>query len=380
MMRRMDRVETLKKQLRDICEKWEEKNFDQEKTAGVIISLLERAARTIKGDIQPGRWEWVEQSYTSPEKMLEQAEDLLRRLKQGELPLKGKFAEIGGTVIDHALIQKDGLHHLFYIRGKGSTTWAESPTDNFGHGVSRDLINWQVEPPVLQGETGAWDGYQVWAPHVIYHDDEYWMFYTGVNENAAQAIGIARSKDLYRWERHPGNPVIKPGVWGQWSEATWSDCRDPMVLKDGDRFYAYYCSTCRHPGSGELCFCVGIASSQNLADWQDEGCIPLEKSLRTPPESPFAVKKDGRYYLFYTDYQAGTVYATSDDPVSGWKDAPEDKRVVVPGVTASEIYESDGRWYITCISHLENQFHFLEVKELLWLEDGGFAVRELTEA
>jgi beta-xylosidase len=71
----------------------------------------------------------------------------------------------------------------------------------FGHAVSTDLINWEVKEPVLQTKEGEWDEYQVWAPHVIYHEGEYWMFYTGVNNNVAQAIGLAKSRDLYHWER-----------------------------------------------------------------------------------------------------------------------------------------------------------------------------------
>lgn len=373
----IDKIKNLTEDLEGLKKISHADKYEFDKTESIILALLERAKNQAEGNIPKGRWSWVDESYTTPEKMLEQAKGYIDRLKEGTYPFENLFAEVGGTVIDHAIIEKDGIHHLFYIRGKACTTWPEYPTNNFGHAVSSDLIHWKVEAPVLQSVEGEWDEYQVWAPHVIYHDGRYWMFYTGVNNNAAQAIGLATSKDLYHWERFEGNPIIKPGSWGIWDENRWSDCRDPVVLKDGDIFYAYYCTNCVE--NGKTSYCVGIASSHDLYIWKDEGYAIMEKSTQTPPESPFAVKKDGKYYLFYTDYKAGTVYAISDDPVSGWKDAPDDKRVVIPGVCASEVYDSAGKWYISYTRHYENHLQFFGIMELVWNDDGSVSAQPVWE-
>lgn len=342
-------------------------DFETEKTAGMVECLLERAELTVEGIIPEGRWNWVKDSYTSPEKMVQQAEEFVSNMEAGIFRLEGKFAEPGFSTIDHCIIKRSDEHHLFYIRNKAANTWAECPSDNFGHAVSKDLKKWDIKKPVLQCIEGTWDCYQVWAPHIVEFQGEYWMFYTGVNYNATQAIGIAKSKDLYNWERCEGNPVIKTGSWGPWSEDAWSDCRDPMVLQDGKIFYAYYC-TAKFTENG-VKSALGVSSSWDLVNWRDEGAYLLP-TANLPPESPFVVKKDNKYYLFYFNYSGGTAFAYSDNPINGWQELLDGKNIIIPGVSASEVYFDDGKWYITLISHQPNQLHFLEIRDLQWGEDG----------
>lgn len=370
-------IESIRKGFRNLNEDNYSNQFEFEKAREIGLCLLGRAERMLKEQIPKGRFEWVDDSYGSPEDIIQQAKDILKQLKSNRIPYVGRFAEIGGTVIDHALIEKDGVHHLFYIRGKAVTTWAECPTNNFGHAVSTDLINWEVKEPVLQTKEGEWDEYQVWAPHVIYHEGEYWMFYTGVNNNVAQAIGLAKSRDLYHWERYENNPVIIPGKWAIWNKDTWSDGRDPCILKDGDTFYAYYCAHMYSEEYKRNIYAIGVASSKNLYDWKDEGYFVLNESLNTPPDSPFVVKKDNKYYLFYTDYKAGTVFAVSDKPTTGFVDADPDIRTIIGSVSASEVYFSKGKWYISYISNEPNQLHFFEIKELVWNLDGSFLAKTI---
>lgn len=349
--------------------------FDWAKTLGMVHRLLDTAERIENKTMFPPRMPWSDSGFETPAVIARQAAEYIASLNAGRDPLAGKFAEPGGTVIDHALIEKDGLHHLFYIRGRACTHWPEWPTRNFGHAVSKDLVHWEVRNPVLQSPDYGWDEFQVWAPHVIEHAGEYWMFYTGVNEFCCQAVGLARSKDLFHWKRHGEGPIITPGEWGLWGARQGSDCRDPMVLKDGDTFYCYYTAiqkTGKVPES-----CVGISSSKDLLNWKDEGFIRLEHSHKTPPESPFVVKRDGRFYLFYTSYDHGTVYAVSDHPVTGWTELPVEQMVLEAKISASEIYETGGEWYMSVITHDPNHIHMFAVRHLIWGEDGSLRAESL---
>ena len=155
----------------------------------------------------------------------------------------------------------------------------------------------------------------------------------------------------------------------------WADCRDPMMLKVGDIYYCYYTAIRKVEGADPPHeFCVGISSSKNLIDWKYEGFARLETSLKTPPESPFVVEKDGKFYLFYTSYKHGTVVAVSDNPVKGWKDLPEDKLLVTitggGSASASEIFRDGDDWYISLISHEPNALYFFEIRKLVWHDDG----------
>ena len=350
---------------------------NQLKTAGIIEELLNRAEGKIFNILPAGRFEWSWTGFDPPAGMVDQASGLLKILATGKDPFEGKFAEPGGYVVDHALIKKDGLTHLIYIRGTTATNWPEYPLFNFGHAVSRDLKNWEIQQPVLQCPATGWDQYQVWAPYILERKGLYYMFYAGENKNVAQAICLATSSDLYNWTRYDKNPVITTGTWGIWDSARWSDCRDPVVLQDGDNYFCYYTAVRKNAENGQSESCLGISSSADLIHWKDEGFIRLEQSLTTPPESPFVLKRNGTYYLFYTNYKYGTVYLTSKDPVKGWKELPADRMVLMGGISASEIYEDNGKWYMSCISHQKNGLHFFEIKELSWGKDGEVALKKL---
>jgi hypothetical protein len=348
---------------------------NQLKAAGIIEELLNRAEGKIFNILPTGRFEWSWTGFDPPAGMVDQAAGLLKILSTGTDPFEGKFAEPGGYTVDHALIKKDGLTHLFYIRGTAATNWPEYPLFNLGHAVSRDLKNWEIQQPVLQCPATGWDVYQVWAPYILERKGQYYMFYAGENKNVAQAICLATSSDLYNWKRYDKNPVITTGPWGIWDSSSWSDCRDPVVLQDVDNYYCYYTAVRKNPENGQAESCLGISSSADLIHWKDEGFIRLEHSLATPPESPFVLKRNGIYYLFYTNYKYGTVYLTSKNPVKGWTELPVDKMVLMSAISASEIYEDNGKWYMSYISHQKNGLHFFEIKELVWDKDGGVSVK-----
>jgi hypothetical protein len=347
--------------------------FDLLKSAGIAEALLQRADMTLRGTIPPPRWPWVLTGYTSSTGMVDAAEEYITILQTDRDPLIDRFTESDGTVIDHCLIKKDGVHHLFYIRGKACTHWPEWPTRYFGHATSTDLVHWTVAQPVLHSPDVGWDNYQVWAPHIVQFNGSYWMFYTGVSSNpVTQAIGLATSTNLYDWQRVGNGPIFTPGPWAYWSSNTDTTCRDPMVFRDDDgTFYCYY--TAQRPN---WTFCVGVASSTNLLNWTDRGFITLASSTNTPPESPYLVKRGPtNYYLIYTSYSHGIVYATATNPVTGWADAPMPGFVICGG-SASEPYLDDGAWRMSVITHEVNALHFFEIRNLFWHTNGTVTVRK----
>ena len=353
---------------------------NQTKAAWIIEELLNRTEQKICGTLKSlskSEFDWG--TYDSSEAMLAQVKGFLQTLKEGKDPFEGKFAEPGGYVTDHAFVKKDGKYHVFYIRGIAATDWPAYHLFNFGHAVSPDLKNWKIEKPVLQcPETGP-DVFQVWAPYILKRKGTYYMFYAGVNPNVCQSICLARSKDLYNWTRDEKNPVVISGSWaeGVYDQSKWSDCRDPMILKDGRTYYLYYTSMRMNPETHKPESCVGISSSRDLLRWKDEGFIRIEHSLDIPPESPFVVKRKGIYYLVYTNYRHGIVYLTSNNPVKGWKEAPEDKMSIISGVSATEILKVGKQWQISLISHQKNGLHFLEFRNLSWDKDGAMTVNPL---
>lgn len=347
----------------------------QDQVRAVLYSLrLSSRALEFAGGYSPEN----HYEYSSPESMIRQGRDLLESVSAGRDPLVGQFAEIDGLCVDHALIEVDGIFHIFYIRLKAGFMWQELPMGDFGHATSTDLIHWDVQEPVLPTLPGTWENTHVWAPHVIERDGRYLMYYTGVNENAAQGIGIATSTDLVRWDRVSEGPAITPGSWGAWDPRVFSNCRDAFVLDLGDVQYCYYTAQ-THDGT----YCVGISRSSDLVNWSDCGYVTLSRSLDTPPESPFVVVRNGVFHLFYTSYRDGTVVAQSNRPDGGFVDVDGDAGIVIAGVSASELLETvSGEWVISAISHSPNNLHFMEFFHLNWpsAENSRFSVQPLALA
>ena len=310
-------------------------DYEYVKTVAAIDALANRAKDMHDGCNVTGRFGWG--TYFSEDVFMESAFRYLEALERGEFPLKGMFAEPGKTLVDHSFIEKDGVMHVFYAPCYLGYLWDQQFSDMFGHASTTDLINWKIHPTVFTTAKGEFDDYQVWAPAVIEAEGKYWMFYTGVNFNIAQAICLAVSDDLYNWERVSGNPLFTPGDWCPWDASKWSNCRDSMILKDDDgTFYMYYCSSFIDKDGIEKPV-VGVAMSKDLIHWEDKQYIKIPGVAHTA-ESPFALKKDGKYYLFYTNTGVGTCYATSDNPLEGWTVLPDNKNFIY-STGCSEVFK-----------------------------------------
>ena len=70
---------------------------------------------------------------------------------------------------------------------------------------------WTKRPFALSADLDAGETH-LWAPHVVVHDDRYWMFYCGGGlDETAYRIRLAVSDDCWRWTRHAANPLVVDG-------------------------------------------------------------------------------------------------------------------------------------------------------------------------
>ena len=343
------------------------------KTVSIVEILLERAYNVDAGASTEGRFGFGPGH--TVENYLGRAETYIAALERGEYPLAGKITEPGIALVDHSFIEKDGRMHLFYNRGYVGYEWDTKQVNTVGHAVTDDLVHWTWEPPVLSVDPAQFEEYGVWSPGVAEKDGVYYMYYTGVNFNVAQAICLATSRDLYHWERYADNPVVKPGPWGPWSADRWSDCRDSMVFVDNDgTAYMYYC-TSRYTENGGARPALGIASSSDMLHWRDEGayCFDIcDQAL----ESPFVLRRGDAYYLFYTNCGYGTAYAVSDNPISGWRSLGMLMPWTIPPLcpanvpSCAEVFQFRGQWYISSCLREPGCEQYLELFPLTWNADG----------
>jgi len=72
---------------------------------------------------------------------------------------------------------------------------------------------------------------------VIHRGEWYLMFYIGFRDVDHAQIGVARSRDgISHWQRHPANPIIRPGH-NQWDHDA---CYKPYAIYDGARWLLWY--------------------------------------------------------------------------------------------------------------------------------------------
>jgi hypothetical protein len=207
---------------------------------------------------------------------------------------------------DHCFIRdQDGLWHMFGI------THAEpaAPLDErfLAHATSPRLLDasWRKHDHVMHvnpevGET------HVWAPHVIRHDGQYWMFYCGGGARHDQyRIHLAVSQDLWNWQRHDQNPMVVDGF----------DARDPMILRVGDVWVMYYTGNSEPSGGHHVVYAV---TSKDLVRWSGRREVFRHSKAGTsggPTESPFVVSRGSDFFLFLCTcepYSNTAVYASSD--------------------------------------------------------------------
>jgi hypothetical protein len=243
--------------------------------------------------------------------------------------------------------------HLFYIRQNQFTKLYHGGVDftekNLGHAVSNDLHSWTVlDSAAIEVRPGRFDSKHVWAPHIVRRGLTYYMFYTGVDGNNDQRIGLATSTDLVNWAQDDVIFDLPPSGWEDPSPTPGGppyfgqqQLRDPFVMEDpnapGD-WLMYYVTVARDFTPGMV---VGVArSSGDFSSWSST--FPLWTTLHRWPsattgrvESAHAFLRNGAWWLFYTA-NGDTVYAVSNptsptDPVTtNWAQAQKLRALVPP--------------------------------------------------
>ena len=277
--------------------------------------------------------------------------------------LLGSFEEVlsipGRYFNDHCLVLRNGRLHFFGIVGDavGAQEPSAGPAESsFAHASCVDLHGpWEVHADVMEAN-GVWpEASHVYAPYVIEHAGQYYMYYCAPDERGTQRLCLATSGDLFEWQRYGGNPVIVPSVyWSKWpgfgldtpDDSSFGGCRDAHVIELGDgRFVAYWVSRLQEK-FGTNMVCVAASVSHDLVHWQEIGPIFGMKAWHCPltmeVESPCVVFKDNRYWLFFK-HGWWTYFTVSDDPFDFWGC----EAIRLGYSHAAEVFQWDNQWWIT---------------------------------
>jgi hypothetical protein len=246
------------------------------------------------------------------------------------------YAPEDGGIGDFCIVQGEDGWHLYYLyREFHKESLVVHPAASrgvdryIGHAFSPDLMQWTTHRPVLEIEQDIkHENLMLWAPSVVQHEGAWYMLYTGVDHKRYQYICLARSTDLYHWERPIDRPVFntRDTGWAPWSFPDSKECRDPWVMNYKDGYLLYY--TAYESGgpfdrdSGKPV--IAAAYSEDLVNWEDRGPVMKyrvwDKTVKfwCPLESTCVFERNGLYYLFWNMYEAGhfcVFWKVSENPL-----------------------------------------------------------------
>jgi predicted GH43/DUF377 family glycosyl hydrolase len=143
--------------------------------------------------------------------------------------------EKGAVMCPHVLYdEKERRYRLWYSGGD------QYEPDAIGYATSADGLKWdrRYGNPVFRPDPkSAWEKDRVTGCQVVRQGDWYVMFYIGFRDRDHAQIGIARSRDgITGWQRHPANPLLRPGA-GQWDQDA---VYKPYAIFDGRRWLLWY--------------------------------------------------------------------------------------------------------------------------------------------
>jgi predicted GH43/DUF377 family glycosyl hydrolase len=157
--------------------------------------------------------------------------------RQGEQPVLSPDApwEKVALMCPHVLWDEEArLFRMWYSGGE------QYEPDAIGYATSADGRHWSkasANPIFKAAPANAWEQHKVTACQVVRRGDWYYMFYIGFRDTDHAQIGVARSRDgTTGWERHPANPIIRPGL-DRWDHDA---CYKPFAIFDGSRWLLWY--------------------------------------------------------------------------------------------------------------------------------------------
>ena len=157
--------------------------------------------------------------------------------REGDKPVLSadKPWEKVAVMCPHVLFDDEsGLYRMWYSGGE------QHEPDAIGHATSKDGLAWvkhEGNPIFRPDPVSAWEKDRVTACQVVRHGGGYVMFYIGFRDRDHAQIGLARSKDgIAGWQRHPANPVIRPGVDKWDADAVYK----PYAIFDGRKWLLWY--------------------------------------------------------------------------------------------------------------------------------------------
>ena len=126
------------------------------------------------------------------------------------------------------------LYRMWYSGGE------QYEPDAIGYATSPDGRHWTRNGgnPIFRADPNtAWERHKVTGCQVVHQGDWFLMFYIGFRDVDHAQMGLARSRDgVGGWQRHPANPILRPGQDAWDADAVYK----PFAILDATRWRLWY--------------------------------------------------------------------------------------------------------------------------------------------
>lgn len=136
------------------------------------------------------------------------------------------------------------------VRGRYLGAWNAYPGAGYEEGAaviglawSDNLLHWELTEPILFPQDGApWEHGGLYRPNLIEHDGTFYLYYNAKTDPVPkhgwfEQTGVATSRDLKKWTRYAGNPILKNGGPDSWDSRFASN---PFVVQNKKLWGMYY--------------------------------------------------------------------------------------------------------------------------------------------
>lgn len=195
---------------------------------------------------------------------------------------------------------------LVKVGGRYVAAWHAYPNAGYEEGAaviglawSDDLFHWERGPVILRAEDGAeWERGGLYKPYLVKIGDTFHLYYNAKTTGRPwkEQTGLAISKDLKTWTRHPASPLIRNGTEGS---PDFRFASDPVVVSHRGQWGMFYFGLAKDGYARDL-FAFGDSSTrftkaeEVLIDVGPPGTID-EKFAHKPA----VIFHDGALYHFY---------------------------------------------------------------------------------
>ena len=197
----------------------------------------------------------------------------------------------------------------------------------------------------------------VGAPYVIYNENTYeYVMIAEKMVDDKRILDIGFSKDLHHFTFTDKDILPDMGYTK----------RDPCIIRDGDDFLIYLCDPASH-GSR-----ISVAQTKDFKSYTTHSCLFIEDgSDYGGIESPFVLKKDNLYYMFFTYAHrryCETIVLVSTSPYH----FDMDSQLTTLHGHASEIFQRNNNYFISSCGPEDFQDfndHGIHICQLKWHQE-----------